>query len=174
MDNFYREEYDTVNRLVDGCRVNRLSLPDQFLVAAVCDGRTGNAFADIKDEIVKNALELTGNGRVAVSDPQISDTMCNTIIQEQIWPVFRRLCEFDQESPAMSPAAGHTARGISRPVLTPRGSTPHVDTSVPSAHHPGGNLTGKAIKGAGTSLLDDDGLLVPGRKKRDRLTGFRP
>ncbi len=163
MDRLYREEYDPVNRIVDTYRVNRMSLPDQYLEAAVFEGRTGIEFTGLHDVIVKNALEETSKARSKLGDSLLPEEIYDTIIQEQIWPVFRTLSECETKAgTVMNAAPGLPGKGARGPQLTPRGTSPRVDTSVPNAHQPGGNLTGKAIKGTGASLLEEEGLIVPG------------
>ena len=160
----YNEEYDPVNRMVDKSRITRLSLPDQFLEMAVFEGRTGEQAPDTGDASVEHALYVTSQARKEIGTPQLTDDMCLTIINDQIWPVFRQLCTYAQGIAAEtgSVSAGGFQRGAPLNMITPRGSAPRVDTTVPSAHHPENSLTGKAIEGKGKSLLDDDGLLVPG------------
>ncbi|MEI6292481.1 MAG: vWA domain-containing protein [Methanomicrobiales archaeon] len=163
MESLLREEYHPVNRMVNSSRIARLSLPDQYLEGAVFEGRTGETARDIRDTVVKYALEVTSMARREIGDPQLPGDICRKVIQEQIWPVFLQLCD---DTPgtgsqgSIPDARSHAGPTGSR--IISRGSVPRVATTVPSAHRPANDLTGRSIEGKGASLLDDDGLLAPG------------
>ena len=163
METLYHEEYDPVNRVVEWSRISSMSLPDQFLEAAVFEGRTGHPATDTRQVLLKHALDVTSGARKELGNPHLAPAMCLTIIQEQVWPVFRQLC---QPAPGTAQAGslspGRFRGDAPRHTITPQGTAPRVDTTVPNAHHPGNDLTGKAIEGKGKSLIDNDGLLVPG------------
>jgi hypothetical protein len=163
MEKLRQEEYAPIEQMVNIYRNANLSLPDQFLEAAVFEGRTGEPASGFSDGMVKQAIEMTFAARQDIGSLGPTDETCLTIIQERIWPVFRQLCNI---SPG-SALPGNLSNARSSPEshrnrITPRGTAPRVDTSVPSAHHPVNDIRGKSIEGKGTSLLDDDGLLVPG------------
>ncbi len=80
LNRLYQEEYSLVNRIANRSRVACQSLPDQFLEAAVFEGRTGEQAVDISDVLVKQALEMTYGARREIRDPQITDEMCMEII----------------------------------------------------------------------------------------------
>lgn len=163
IDGVCREECDPVNQIVKSTRITSMSLPDQFLEAAVFEGRTGGPVTYIQDVLVQQALDKTSRARTDLVIPQTTDEICRAIINGHIWPVFRQLCDNTQTvSQGASVLTGRARKGSVQNTFKPRGTTSSVDTTVPDAHPHAGHLTGKKIEGKEQSLVDNDGLLVPG------------
>jgi len=157
------EEYDPVNRMVTSSLRTGWPLPDQFLDAAVCEGRTDKPARDIQDPLVKCALDVTYELRNMLSRSETTSQECLAMIREQIWPVFRQLSNDTPAAiPANSVSPGRSHRGAPQNAIRPQGTAPRIDTTVPDAHHPETVHRGKVVEGKGKSLLDNDGLLVPG------------
>ena len=160
-DRFYHEEYRLVNRVADRSRINRLPPPDQYLEAVRHGGRVGIACTDIRDDLVKHALEVTEDARNAVADLLITEDECLGIVRERIWPVFETLCRPGGDAFKGSAAPARSGRDASAQ-LTPRGTAPRDDIPVPSPHQPVGATTGRSIAGTGSRDLHDDRLSIPG------------
>ncbi|MDD1712590.1 MAG: VWA domain-containing protein [Methanoregulaceae archaeon] len=162
LDHLCYEEYGPVAYVADRTRISRLSPHDLFLHAALFEGRAGEIYPGSRDSPVIQALEATRAAREEITRAGTPDPVCLTIIREQIWPVFVQLFPTDPEPPSSGIVTHEESRVTGSPQLTCRGSTPRVDTLVPSPHQPAGNTSGKTIPGEGPNLLNDDSLHIPG------------
>ncbi len=159
-----REEYDPVTRPVEQHFLLGLSLPDQFLAGACAEGRTGKHARDLVDlrDIVFFALDATRDARNEVADPAVTGEACIRILHERIWPYLEKLCyspDIRSGEKGVLPGLSHNERP---PQVLAMGEARRVDTSVPSTNPAMGSATGWTIAGTGPSLLEPDGLDVPG------------
>jgi hypothetical protein len=63
LENFSLEEYDDLNRRVFRKTADRISLPDQFLLAALAEARTGISQDEMTDLSVRQVLDATQRAR---------------------------------------------------------------------------------------------------------------
>jgi hypothetical protein len=158
------EEYDPVIRPVEKNLLLELTLPDQFLAGACAEGRTGRPARDLVDlrDIVFSALDATRDARNDLADPALTDETCIRILHERIWPYLENL----SFSPDIRSGEQGVAQGMYHderpPQILPVGEAKRVDTSVPSTNPAIGSATGWTIAGTGPSLLEPDGLDIPG------------
>ena len=155
LENFIREEYDDLNRRLSGATVNRLSLPDQFLIAALAEARTGIPQEGMTDLSVRQVLDATRRARKEIEDPFLPDDACISIFRDEIWPACAPLFE-GPEIPVTSATTSPARPGSREHRLAALGTTRRDDAAVPSPYTPFSTTPGKVIAGDEQGLMDDD------------------
>jgi hypothetical protein len=155
LENFALEEYDDLNRRVFRKTADRLSLPDQFLFAALAEARTGIPQEEMTDISVRQVLAATRWARREIEDPFLPDDACITILRDDIWPACAPL--FAGPDIPVTPVTTSPARTRAREHrLAALGTTRRDDAAVPSPYTPSSTMPGKVIAGEEQGLMDDD------------------
>ena len=156
------EEADPASRLAGKVSTGRLPLPDQFLAGALYEGRTGRRTDTVTDPMVLFVLDSTRASRIAAADPGLTGEQFSTLLREEIRPVFGQLLREPAGYTGEGTMAATPGKSPGGPAISPRGTAPRVDASVPHSTFPDADTPGRVIEGVGAGLLGDDGFQVPG------------